>query len=109
MAQSPFYKQCALTGTTNEKIDWHHNLIYAGRQVNEPFCIIPLATSIHDKISTYKELVDWVMVNRATDAELSRYSKAVDYHQLKATLNKKYGDYTPRRAKEHTELLQKRL
>lgn len=93
MANDSFYKKCAVTGTTSEKIDWHHNLIYAGRQVNEKWCIIPLAKSVHDKIETYKDVVDWIMLNRANDSDLERYSKVIDLKAKRERLNKIYGNY----------------
>ena len=91
LASDPFYQKCCLTGKTDEKIEWHHNLIFAGSQVNEKFCILPLAQSVHREIEKYKEKCNWIMVNRATEDELRRYSKAINYLRLKETLNKKYG------------------
>ena len=93
MARDPFYKRCCISGATNEKIEFHHNLIYAGRQVNEKWCILPLAKSIHDRIVEFKEKCDWIMLNRATDDDLRRYSKAIDYLKERERLNKKYGIY----------------
>jgi len=90
LEKDPYYKKCCITGITTGKIDWHHNLIFAGKQVNEKFCILPLAKSIHDRITEYKEVCDWVMLNRATDAELERYSKAIDYKRMKEKLNEIY-------------------
>ena len=95
MASDPYYKRCCITGRTSEKIDFHHKLIFGGRQVNEKFCILPLAKSVHDKIVEYKEKCDWIMLNRATDEELARYSKAIDYKRMREVLNKKYGTYNP--------------
>ncbi len=88
LSNDPYYQRCCITGLTNEKIDWHHNLIYAGRQVNERFCILPLAQSVHDRIIAFKEQCDWIMLNRATDDELIRYSKAIDLVQKRNRLNK---------------------
>jgi hypothetical protein len=93
MASDPYYEQCCISRRRTEKIDWHHNLIYAGRQVNEKWCILPLATSIHKNIEKYKEQCDWIMVNRATDSDLQRFSKVVDLKLLKDRLNTKYGVY----------------
>lgn len=95
MEADPFYKQCCITGSKSGKIDWHHNLIFAGRQVNEKFCILPLLKSIHDNIVVHKEECDWIMWNRATDEEIKRYSKAIDYFKERDRLNKKYGKYNP--------------
>lgn len=91
----PYYKRCAITGRTNEKIEWHHNMIYAGRQLQQKFAIIPLAQSVHERIIAYKEICDWIMVNRATTDELKRYSKAIDYVDRRERLNKKFGVYDP--------------
>ncbi len=89
MAQDPYYSKCAIKGFTNEKIEWHHNLIFAGRQVNEKWCIIPLSKSVHDHIELYKDEVDRIMLNRATDDELERYSKAIDLKAKRDRLNGK--------------------
>lgn len=93
--EDPFYNVCCISGkkNTEHKIDWHHNLIYAGAQVNEKWCILPLETNIHRNIVKYKEICDWIMVNRATEFELNKYSKAVNYLTLKDKLNNKYGIY----------------
>lgn len=93
MDADSYYHRCAITGTTSEKIEWHHNLRYGGTNVQEKFCIIPLAKSIHDKITQYKELCDWIMCNRGTDEELLRYSKVEKYIPMRERLNKKYGKY----------------
>lgn len=92
MLDDPFYSKCCISGRINEKIDLHHNLIFGGRQVNEKFCILPLAKSVHDRITEHKEMCDWIMWNRATPAEIKKYSKAIDYSLRKEVLNKKYGN-----------------
>jgi len=92
MQQDSFYKQCCITGRTNEKIDWHHNLIFAGKQVNEKFCILPLAKSIHDNITEWKEKCDWIMLNRASNEELLKYSKAINLFARRKYLNQIYGE-----------------
>jgi hypothetical protein len=86
MANDPYYKKCCITGRSDEKIDWHHNLIFAGRQVNEKWAILPLATSIHAKIHEYKDQCDKIMVSRATEDELRPYCKVIDYIKLKRSL-----------------------
>jgi len=91
-----FMQRCAITGVSKyqEKIDWHHNLIFAGRQVNEPWAILPLARRIHDRIHEpdIKNRCDWIMLNRATDDELRPYCKAVDLIRRKQKLNQLYGN-----------------
>lgn len=92
MDDDPYYHRCCITNLTGH-IEWHHNLIFAGKQVNEKFCILPLLKDIHKDIVKYKEQCDWIMVNRATDAELKKYSKVINYIIMKEKLNAKYGQY----------------
>ncbi len=92
ISNDPFYKTCCISGDTHD-IQWHHNLIYAGKQVNEKFCILPLEKKIHADICKYKEKCDWIMVNRATENQLKKYSKVVNYILLKEKLNNVYGLY----------------
>lgn len=101
MERDPFYRRCCITGegrvTSNihdpERIEWHHNLIYAGKQVNEKWCILPIKKEVHRKMSKeIKEICDWIMLNRATDDELAKYSSiALDLREKKTLLNKKRG------------------
>lgn len=92
MAKDPFYKQCCITGknSKDEKIDWHHNLVYAGSRVNEPFAILPVAKSVHDNITVYKSQLDYIMWSRATPLQRQSYSKAVDYEAYYQFLKQKY-------------------
>ena len=95
MANDKFYDKCCITGLSKNavKIDFHHNLQYAGQRVNEKFCILPLADWVHRNIVKHKQKCDWIMLNRATDQELEKYSKAVDYKRERSRLNKIYGNY----------------
>lgn len=96
LAADPFYKRCCITGWVLEKIEWHHNFIFAGRQVNEKWCILPLAESVHKNIVRYKEKCNWIMLNRADEATLRKYSKSTDLIFKRDSLNKKYGTYPQR-------------
>lgn len=72
----PFYRRCCITGKTIN-LEMHHNLIYAGRQVDEAWAILPLTKKIHDR-EKEKDIgakLDWIMLNRATDEQLRKYSK----------------------------------
>jgi diadenosine tetraphosphatase ApaH/serine/threonine PP2A family protein phosphatase len=102
----PFYERCCITGlSANEaKIDWHHNLKYAGKQVNEKWAILPLAShyqgksfhQYHEGITPeVQERLDWIMLNRATEEELRKYSKCVDLVARRKKLNEKHGFLTP--------------
>lgn len=105
MSNNPFYKKCSVVhfshiGVSQDscegRIEWHHNLIYGGKQVNEPFCILPLCQKHHkmaDK-TDFREFLNWIMVSRATSDDLKRYSKVVDYERIYQNLNRKYGGMT---------------
>lgn len=94
MNANPFMKKCCIDiSQCSGKIEFHHNLIYAGRQVNEAWCILPLCKTCHDNIVSTKPRCNWIMCNRATDEELRHYSKAIDYIALRDRLNGIYGKY----------------
>ncbi len=97
MEDDPYYKNCCITGMpgTAIKLEWHHNLIFAGKQVQEKFAILPICYDIHERVKSDQYLrgrLDWIMLNRATDEQLKKYSKAEDLFAKKKRLNKKYGD-----------------
>ena len=88
----PFYKRCCIS-RSQESITFHHNLIFAGSQVNEKFCILPLSKEVHDNIKKYKEKCDWIMWNRASSEQIKKYSRGTDYQRVLNNLNEKYGTY----------------
>ena len=94
---------CALIedGCCGGRITYEHTLIFAGKQIDEVWAIIKICEYHHD-VNTYqgngdlnKEKNVWVALNRATDTELLKYSKAIDYIVMRKRLNKKYGKYQP--------------
>lgn len=98
MNDNPFYKNCCyayFTGDCNcsGKIEFHHNLKWAGTRVNEIFAILPVCQYHHRLADTteVRMVLDWIMLNRATDNELQVYSKAENYFEKKQRLNKLYG------------------
>lgn len=97
-AKDPFYQRCCITGELGkrgDRIEWHHNLIYAGRQHQAKFSILPVKKSVHSKVSnqSIKQKLDWVMLNRASDEEILSISKAKDYFLYRDFLNKRFGSY----------------
>lgn len=96
MSDDKFYKKCCIQDSDClGRIEWHHNLIFKGQQVNEKFCILPVCKWHHDreKHQIYKEKLNWIMWNRATSEQITFYSKAIDYKFQLERLNKKYGTY----------------
>lgn len=93
MADDVFYKKCCIADETcSGRIEWHHNLIYAGRQVNEKWCILPICHSHHEreKNKDIGERLDYIMLCRAQNDTLELFSKANDYIALKQRLCLKY-------------------
>lgn len=87
MASDPFYETCCLSylGGCIGRIEWHHNLIFAGKQINEKFTILPLCTYHHnvEKRFDIKPKLNQLMVDRATEEELEKYSKVIDWKKYK--------------------------
>lgn len=105
LSQDEFYKKCCIADNfCLGVIQWHHNLeSYVdgnkGR-VNEKFCILPICKAHHDKADTsmVREKLNWIMWNRATETQIQKYSKAINYTNERKRLNNIYGNYTPWRA-----------
>lgn len=101
-----YYRRCARQdeGGCMGRITIEHALIFGGRQVDEPFALVPLCARHHavdefqDGGALDKGKNIWIALNRATDTELKTISKAVDYLGMRKYLNSKYGIYTPTRA-----------
>ena len=98
----PFYRICARAKLLHDhkcegRLSFEHTLTFAGRQVDEVFAIIPLCDLAHG-IGQFlnsggilnKQINEWIALNRATDAELEKYSRA-DWKWKKDYLNKIYG------------------
>lgn len=95
MERDPFYHRCCVTGvrrSPHTKIEWHHHFRFRGERVNEKWCILPVSKEIHDRARTREigEKLDWVMLNRADEETLRRYSKAEDLIAKRDRLNKKH-------------------
>ena len=98
MANDIYYKTCARKDEGNclGRITWEHAIIYAGKQLNEKWAIIPIC-EFHHGVGTFqdhgnlkKEKHIWIALNRATEEELLKISKALDYIKLRNFLNAKY-------------------
>lgn len=73
-----------------------HALIYAGRQVDEAWAIIPLCWRHHLGELLVKGVNILFALRRATDADLDKYPKAkARWIQLRAHLEGQYGDKYP--------------
>jgi hypothetical protein len=79
------------------RITWEHTITFAGKQLQAKFAILALCERGHSVLSHMedgdlnKEVNEWIMLNRATDAEIAGISKAINYTHRKKYLNDKYG------------------
>lgn len=86
LSQDPFYRQCAyrtkriylasgfpLWRNCKGRITWEHALLYAGKQVQETFAIIPLCWYHHLGDGLNKRINIQIALSRATPADLKRY------------------------------------
>lgn len=94
----PDYKTCTRKDhDCDGRITWEHAIIYAGKQLNEKWAIIPLCAYHHsvdfhqDGDGLNKEINVWIALNRATDFELSMISKVIPYLKERARLNAIHG------------------
>jgi hypothetical protein len=77
MDADPYYHKCARrSGECEGRITWEHALIYAGKQVNEPWAIVPLCVYHHLGPGMIKELNEYLAIRRATEADLAKYPRA---------------------------------
>lgn len=101
LAKDPEYKRCALRGyhRCDGRITWEHAIIFAGKQLQARWAIIPLCARGHgvdeyqDAGTIDKQKNHWVALNRATDEELRAISKATNYIHERKRLNEIYGEY----------------
>lgn len=99
MGLDPFYARCCLRGDgqCSGKVEWHHALIVAGKQLQAKFCILPACKEYHHRFADRKDIKErfaWVYLNRATPSEIASISKAINYKSQLDILNKKYGMYS---------------
>lgn len=78
MAKDPWYHACCIGPKyCKGKIEWHHVWIYAGKQINEIWAIIPLCHFHHEKagLHPFKERYELISLNSASLEDLSKYPK----------------------------------
>ena len=117
LSMDPFYKKCIRKATMEYggKITFEHALIYAGKQINEKFAILPVCEKHHavnryqDRGDFDKRLHEWVALSRLFQAEESyqeemrkKYPRAfLVWIQRLKYLNTIYGNYNPTESIQH--------
>lgn len=103
MLADPEYTRCSLLGyhVCGGRITLEHALIFAGKQIQQRFAIIPVCAAgqevdeYQDAHTMDKKRNIWVALNRATEEELHSISKAINYTRERDRLNSIFGSYTP--------------
>lgn len=77
MAADDWYKKCCLCNELH--VQWHHNLIWGGRQTQAKFCILPVCERHHEgkegvKVNAEtRRRLNEIMYMRATPKEREKY------------------------------------
>lgn len=82
MANDVYYQKCARqNGACMGRITWEHTYIYAGKQINEKWAIIPLC-EYHHAVNSYQDSGDLnkkanrcIALSRATEEDLAKYPR----------------------------------
>lgn len=89
MANDPYYKVCARKNSDCDgRITWEHAWIYAGRQINEVWSIIPLCVYHHLGDGLDKDKNQRISLQCATDEDLAKYPRK-NWEQIKVWLKLK--------------------
>ena len=70
IANDPFMKKCCITGSRD--VSWEHCWIYAGKQINEKWAIVPLRRDLNTSHppKDIKEKCQLISLQRATKNDL---------------------------------------
>lgn len=98
--RDPHYRDCARSndGECRGSISFEEALTFAGKQIKDKWAIVPLCHYHHGIGVWYgaggldKRKNEWLALRQATDAELTRYSKAIDYIKRRNYLDTIYGN-----------------
>lgn len=86
--EDPYYKTCARhsEGNCQGRITMEHALVYAGKQIDEVFAIIPIC-AYHHEVDQFqggggmnKRKHEWIALSRATPEDRSKYPR-IDWEQ----------------------------
>ncbi len=94
IAADPFYEHCIRLheGECSGHITWEHAWIYAGKQIQEKWAIVPLCYFHHLGGGLEKEKGQAVALLRATTDDLAKYPKT-PWYQHKRYLFMKHAEY----------------
>ncbi len=89
IAEDPFMALCCITGSGS--VSWEHCWVYAGKQINEAWAIVPLRRDLNNSHppKDIKERCQLISLERATKEDLAKYPKK-NWDQIYKFLSKKY-------------------
>lgn len=99
--EDPFYRTCVRgnEGTCKGRITIEHSIIFAGRQLDDMWSLLPVC-EFHHGVNNHQDGGDldkekhlWVALNRATEDQLRIISKTINYLRERDRLNHIYGQY----------------
>jgi hypothetical protein len=105
--EDPFYKTCIRKKTRRcaGRITLEHAIIYAGRQVDEKWAILPVCAYNHcvdeyqDCGDIDKRFHEWVALSRMTEEYRKKYPRG-DWERKLTILQKTYGIFGEKRSAE---------
>lgn len=90
IANDKFMQKCIYKNCQNHP-EWEHAFIYAGRQINEKWAIVPVCTYHHRGKGLNKEFNQYIAISRATEEDFAKYPR-FDWKRLKQYLINKYAN-----------------
>lgn len=79
MSEDIFMDSCGIPDEhCGGRIEWHHVWIYAGRQINEKWAILPLCGFHHSRaeVESYKSKICALSLSRASKEDFDKYPRA---------------------------------
>ena len=80
---------CKPDPVTGKLIEWEHAFIYAGKQINEKWAIIPICWWAHRGPGLNKEMNQYIAISRANSIDFDKYPR-FDFQRRKIYLNDIY-------------------
>lgn len=89
-AEDPYYRKCARKGPDcSGRITFEHVWMYAGKQIQEKFSIIPLCIYHHLGPGLNKKINKFISINRMTEEDMKKYPRE-NWLREKLILNRLY-------------------
>ena len=94
LADDPYMKKCLVKGIApcSGRVEWHHVWIYAGRQINEKWAILPACHKHHEEVNKYRNIKDFFerqSFTRTTIEEMQEKYPKKNWYQIWYYLNNK--------------------